>query len=194
MRVLLVHAHPVPESFSASLRQAVAAGLARAGHSVDVLDLHAEDFRAHLTAEERRRYHDVPGNLSGLEDHVARLRAAEALVLVYPTWWYGLPALLKGWLDRVWLPGVAFGLTDGPIKGELHNIRRIGVVTTFGSPWWFMRFYVGHPGRKLILRGLKFLCAPGCRTTWLELDRMDARTPAELARYRDRVEEAFARW
>jgi putative NADPH-quinone reductase len=194
MRVLLVHAHPVPESFSASLREAALGALRRGGHDVDLLDLYAEDFRPALSTDERRRYHDTAANLQGIADHVARLKAAEALVLVYPTWWYGLPAILKGWLDRVWVPGATFTLTDGPIRGELPNIRRIGVVTTYGAPWWFMWFWVGHPGRKLILRGLKLLCAKGCATTWLELDRMDQQTPAALKRYRDRVEAAFARW
>lgn len=195
MRVLLVHSHPVPESFSAALRQAVEAGLARAGHQVDLLDLHAEGFDPVLSAEARRRYHDVPQNLRGIEDHVARLRAAEAIVFVYPTWWYGLPAMLKGWLDRVWVPGATFTLQEkGPIVGELRNITRIGVVTTTGAPWWFTRFYLGHPGKKLIARGLKIICAKGCRVTWHELDRMDGRTRPELEKFRARVEAAFAAW
>jgi putative NADPH-quinone reductase len=194
VRVLLVHCHPVPESFSHALRVAVQAGLSRAGHAVDLLDLYAEEFRPALSEAERRRYHDVPANLAGIEDHVARLRAADALVFVYPTWWYGLPAILKGWLDRVWVPGATFTLTNGPIVGELTNIRRIAGVTTFGSPWWFMRFFMSHPGKRLITRGLRVLCAKGCRVTWLEIDRMDSRTRADLAAYRDRVEAAFAAW
>jgi putative NADPH-quinone reductase len=195
MRVLLVHCHPVPESFSHALRAAVQAGLARAGHHVDLLDLYAEGFAPALSTEERRRYHDLAANLAGIEDHLARLKAADALVFVYPTWWYGLPAMLKGWLDRVWVPGATFSLPErGPIVGELKTITRIGAVTTFGAPWWFMRFYLGHPGRKLIARGLKILCAKGCRVTWLEIDRMDRRTRADLAAFRDRVEAAFAGW
>jgi putative NADPH-quinone reductase len=194
MRVLLVHCHPVPESFSHALREAVQAGLTRAGHQVDLLDLYVEDFRPALSEAERRQYHDVPANLAGIEDHVARLKAADALVFVYPTWWYGLPAILKGWLDRVWVPGATFTLTSGPIIGELQNIRRIAGVTTYGSPWWFMRFFMSHPGKRLITRGLRVLCAKGCQVTWLEIDRMDRRTRAELAAYRDRVEAAFARW
>jgi putative NADPH-quinone reductase len=194
VRVLLVHCHPVPDSFSHALRAAVQAGLARAGHEVDLLDLYAEDFRPVLSEEERRRYHDVGPNLAGIEEHVARLKAAEALVFVYPTWWYGLPAILKGWLDRVWVPGATFTLTNGPIIGELQNIRRIAGVTTYGSPWWFMRFFMSHPGKRLITRGLRVLCARGCRVTWLEIDRMDRRTPPELAAYRDKVEATFARW
>jgi putative NADPH-quinone reductase len=195
VRVLLVHSHPVPESFSHALCAAVRAGLERAGHEVDLLDLYAEGFTPALGTDERRRYHDPAANQAGIETHLARLKAAEALVFVYPTWWYGLPAMLKGWLDRVWVPGATFTLPErGPIEGQLKSIRRIGTVTTFGAPWWFMRFYLGHPGRKLITRGLRGLCARGCAVTWLEIDRMDSRTRPDLAAFRDRVEAAFARW
>jgi putative NADPH-quinone reductase len=195
VRVLLVHCHPVPESFSHALRDAVLAGLERRGHAVDLLDLYAEGFQPALSEQERRRYNDPPANLAGIEDHVARLKAAEALVFVHPTWWYGLPAMLKGWLDRVWVPGATFSMpARGPIRGEMGNIRRIGVVTTYGAPWWYMRFWMGHPGKKLLARGIRALCARDCRVTWLEIDRMDSRTRPELAKFRDRVQAAFARW
>ncbi|WP_426957901.1 NAD(P)H-dependent oxidoreductase [Muricoccus radiodurans] len=193
MRVLLVHCHPRPDSLSAALASAVRAALEGAGHEVDWRDLYAEGFDPVLGAEERGRYHDVPGNLLGLEDHAASLRAAEALVLVYPTWWYGLPAMLKGWLDRVWAPGVAFHLGAGAIEPGLKNIRRLAVVTTYGSPWWLL-LYFGRPDRKLIGRGLRRLCAPGCRLDWHALTRMDGRSPAECAAFLRRVEHAFARW
>ena len=63
---------------------------------------------------------------------------AEAILFVYPTWWYGLPAMLKGWLDRVWATDVAFKLPagSGRIVSLMTHIRRVGVVTTCGAPWW----------------------------------------------------------
>ncbi|MEQ8966551.1 MAG: NAD(P)H-dependent oxidoreductase [Azospirillaceae bacterium] len=196
MHVLLVHAHPVPESYNAALRDAVRAALEAAGHSVDLLDLYAEGFVPVLSAEERRIYHDVDDNLRPVAREVERLRAAEALVLVYPTWWYGMPAILKGWFDRVWLPGVAFTLPEGggPIRPALTGIRKIGVVTSSGSPRWFLRGYMGDPGRRVILRGLKPLCAPRARSLWLCHYSMDASTPESRARFLGRVDRAFRRF
>ena len=116
MRILIVYAHPRADSLAAALRDATKSALEARGHEVELRDLYAEGFQPAMSAEERGRHHDVPRNLDGIEDHVASLQRAEALVLVHPTWWYGMPAMLKGWFDRIWVPGVAFRLGDGPIE------------------------------------------------------------------------------
>lgn len=193
MKVLVVYCHPREESFSAALRDAVLAGLAKAGHEAELLDLYAEGFAPALSAEERERYHTEGGNLDGIGQHVARLRAAEALVLVYPTWWYGMPAMLKGWFDRVWVPGVAFRLGPGAIEPLLTSIRRLAVVTTYGSPRWLL-WVIGHPDRKLLGRGLRRLCAKGCTLEWLSQTRMDHVPRSALEAFRASVEAHFSRW
>ena len=130
MRVLVIHCHPRSDSFGAAVRDAAVAGLTASGHAVELRDLYAEGFYPVLSSHQRGVYFDATESVRGLEDHVAALRRAEGLVLVYPTWWFGPPAMLKGWLDRVWLPGVAFQL-GGPkvMVPLLTDIRRIGVVT-----------------------------------------------------------------
>ena len=193
MRVLLIHCHPRPDSLSRALRDAAQAALAAAGHEVELRDLYAEGFVPVMSAAERGLYHDIPDNLAGIEDHVASLRRAEALELVYPTWRYGMPAMLKGWFDRVWAPGVAFALGAGAITPLLTNIRRITVVTSYGSPSWLL-WYIGRIDRKLIGRGIARLCARRCRVEWLSLTRMDHRTPPECAAFVARVRAHFARW
>ena len=78
---------------------------------------------------------DAGGDDPVLSTHIALLQAAEALVFVYPTWWGGPPAMVKGWLDRVWVEGVAFRRVGGSNRprARLTNIRRLVVVTTHGS-------------------------------------------------------------
>jgi NAD(P)H dehydrogenase (quinone) len=194
VNVLLVYCHPRADSFCAALRDAALAGLQAAGHMVEIRDLYAEGFAAALTAEERARYYDESANRRGIEDHVASLRWAEALLLVYPTWWYAMPAMLKGWLDRVWVPGVAFRLGGpGAIGPLLQNIRCIGVVTTYGSPRWLL-WLIGWPDRRLIGRGLRRSCARGCRLDWVALMRMDTSTQHKRERFLATVRERFARW
>jgi putative NADPH-quinone reductase len=193
MRVLLIHCHPRADSYSAALRDAAAGALTAAGHAVEIRDLYAEGFSPALSAEERAAYHTEGDNERGIEDHVAALRRAEALLLVYPTWWYGMPAMLKGWFDRVWSPGVAFRLGSGAIEPLLTNIRRIGVVTTYGSPSWLL-WYIGWPDRKLIGRGIRRLCAKGCGLDWVSLNAMDRRKPAELSGFLEKVRAHFSRW
>jgi NAD(P)H dehydrogenase (quinone) len=192
MRMLMIHAHPRADSFSAALRDTAKAALESAGHAVDLRDLYAEGFQPAMSAEERGRHHDVPRNLEGIEDHVAALQRAEALVLVYPTWWYGMPAMLKGWFDRIWVPGVAFNLGEGAIEPLLTNIRRIVVVTTYGSPTWLL-WYVGRIDRKLMARGIRRLCAKDCRVEWITLTRMDHRTRDECAAFLAKVRKTLGR-
>src|ERR1700675_692858 len=124
MRVLVIYAHPLGDSFDAALHQAVLAALRRGGHEVDDCDLYAEGFDPVLSAAERRAYNTPNPDLGGVATHVARLRAAEALAVCFPTWWSGMPAILKGWFDRVWAQGVAFHLPEGggAIRPGLANI------------------------------------------------------------------------
>jgi putative NADPH-quinone reductase len=194
MRVLIVHCHPDPDSYNASLCRTVAETLNAQGHTLRLIDLYAEGFQPVLTRESWRAYEDATRNIDGVEPHVDALRWAEGLIFVYPTWWYGLPAMLKGWLDRVWTPGVAFTLPkNGPIAPSLTHIRRLGVVTTCGASWWLTQI-VGAPGRNLLLRGCRFLMAPRCRRVYLAHYGMDASTPQSREKFRARVQRAMARF
>jgi NAD(P)H dehydrogenase (quinone) len=195
VRILVIYAHPLADSFAAALHRLVVETLQRGGHEVDDCDLYAEGFDPVLTAAERRAYNTPAPDLSGVADHVARLKRAETLVLCYPTWWYGLPAILKGYFDRVWAKDVAFTLPEGggAIRPALTNITRIAVVTTYGAPWWLIRLVLRDPARAVVLGGLGRLCGRGPRQ-WLALYNIDAATPARRGKFLARVERTFARF
>ena len=133
MKVLVLHAHPVETSYNAALHRLILDRLAARGHEIDDCDLYAEDFDPRLTREERLNYHEVGPNLAPVSSYVDRVRAAEALVLSYPVWNFGYPAILKGFFDRVFLPGVSFEMVDGRPRTCLHNIRKVATVTTYGG-------------------------------------------------------------
>ncbi|MEL7115534.1 MAG: NAD(P)H-dependent oxidoreductase [Pseudomonadota bacterium] len=144
-RALVLFAHPCPESFSAALHKCVTETLATQDWDVDDCDLNAEGFSPVLTEAERRAYHDEPDNIGPVSGYVERLRTADALVMVFPVWNFGYPAILKGFLDRVFLPGVSFKLVDGKVKPNLTHIKRLAAVTTYGGTR--MRAHDGaHPG------------------------------------------------
>ena len=194
MRVLLIYCHPRSDSFCAALRETAAEALRCAGHEVEVRDLYAESFSPVLTAEERGRYYDQDADRHDVANHIAALRHAEALVFVYPTWWFGLPAMLKGWIDRVWLPGVAFRLGGpGVLQPLLTNIRRITIVTTYGSPRWRL-WLVGWPDWRLFKHGIRTQCTRRCRFEWLALTSMDSCTSQERQRFVARVRSRLAAW
>lgn len=193
MRVLVVYCHPNPESFVAAARDRALAGLASAGHDVRLTDLYADGFDPAMSAEERRT-HKVPGVGPELEQYVDDLAWAETLVLVYPTWWGGQPAMLKGWIDRVWVAGVAWSLSDGDRvpKPRLRGIRRIVVVTTHGSPKW-INAVQGESGKRVAIRSIRAMCARRVRTTWCALYGLDTRPEADRVAFLDRVERVLAR-
>lgn len=106
------------------------------GHGVTTEDLYAVKFEPALTAAERESYYGDSYESSNVTEQANRLKEAEALILLFPTWWFGFPAMLKGWFDRVWGPGIAFDHASdyGPIMPRLENLRKVLVVTSLGSP------------------------------------------------------------
>ncbi len=195
MKLLLVYCHPDPQSFGAALRRTAAEALRNAGHELREIDLYGEGFDPVFSQAEKATYlSDTQRNIDGVAAHVEALRWADGWVVVYPTWFYGAPAMLKGWLDRVWLPGVTFRIApakERTIGGELRNIRLFVGITTSGSPWWWLKV-IGDPGRSLFMKGLRPLYAKGVRMRWLQLYNMNHVTQPEreafLARVRRELE------
>ena len=197
MRVLVIYCHPDETSFASSLHLTVLESLQEAGHTVIDLDLYGENFRPVMTREERTEYDaDTLRYQKSVEKYAEQLAVAEAIVAVYPTWWYGLPAMLKGYFDRVWAPGIAFDIgPDGQFMTDrLAHIKKLGVVTTYGSPWWLIRLYMGDPERKLWGRAIRKLCGKGCTLDWHVHYNMDQATSARLERFRTGVKRMLSRW
>ncbi|WP_299405458.1 NAD(P)H-dependent oxidoreductase [uncultured Roseobacter sp.] len=158
-RALVLFAHPCEESFSAALHTCVTQSLSACGWEVDDCDLNAEGFSPVLTAAERRGYHDETSNKEPVASYVERLRAADALVMVFPVWNFGYPAILKGFLDRVFLPGVSFKLEAGKVVPNLRNIRKLAAVTTYGGTR-MRAVMAGDPPRRSVKRAVWHVCRP----------------------------------
>ncbi|RWN00474.1 MAG: flavodoxin family protein [Mesorhizobium sp.] len=166
MNVLVLYAHPVETSFNAGLHRTIVERLGAAGHTIDDCDLYAEDFDPRMTRAERLGYHDQRGPNEAVAGYIARLQKAEALVLSFPVWNYGYPAILKGFFDRVFLPGVSFKLVDGKVRPTLHNIRKLAAITTYGGSR-FRAMLMGDPPRKMVKRTLRATIKPGASVSYL---------------------------
>ncbi|MFQ3786348.1 NAD(P)H-dependent oxidoreductase [Halomonas sp. A29] len=195
MHCLVVKAHPLSESLCSSLTSHIVGLLERAGHTVEVEDLYARGFAPALTVEERHSYFDhYAGQQASAE--IERLLSAEAVVLVFPTWWFGFPAILKGWFDRVWAPGVAYDHADdyGPITPRLNRLRHMLVVTSLGSPWWVDRLVLWQPVKRVLKTAIVRTCAPACHLKMLSLYKSERLSPAQVDRFMTRIERAIERW
>ncbi|MBI5112818.1 MAG: NAD(P)H-dependent oxidoreductase [Rhodovulum sp.] len=187
MRVLVIYAHPVETSFNAAVHARAVAALREADHTVDDCDLYAEGFDPVLSRSERIDYHDTAVNRRPVQAHVDRLLAAEALVLVFPVWCFGLPAILKGWFDRVLMPGVAFDISDSAnVRPALTHLRRIAAVTTYGRPRW-TALLMGDPPRKVITRYLRVLTGGRAKITYTAHYHMNVSTDATRTAHLEKV-------
>jgi NAD(P)H dehydrogenase (quinone) len=199
MRALVVYCHPRPDSFNGAVRDLVIAKLQAAGAEIRQHDLYAEGFQPILTGQEWSGYLQCPENCGPVQRQVTDLRWCDTLIFVYPTWWYGLPAMLKGWLDRVFLPDVAFLMPDrhnATIRPGLRHITRLGVFTTCGASRWLTAL-VGAPGKRTLMRGVGFICAPRRKTAFAAHYLMDSSThdsrQAHLRKVAERMDRLIGR-
>jgi len=192
-RALVVYCHPDDGSFVRAVRDRVTTALRSQGAEVRVDDLYAYGFDPAFTGTDHRR-HLEPGADPSLQRYVDDLLWCDTLVFVYPTWWSGQPAMLKGWIDRVWVNGVAWDLPPGSdrIERRLTNVRRLVAVTTHGSSKW-VNAIEGEAGKRVVLRQLRLDCPPLARSTWLALYCVDQSDRARRQAFLDRVGRTMAR-
>jgi putative NADPH-quinone reductase len=200
MRVMVLHAHPLETSYNRALCNAVIDTLKAKGHQPDLVDLYAENFDPVLSRADRLKYHDVPDNITpDLKPYVDRLMAAEAIVVVHPVWNYGFPAILKGYFDKVFLPGVSFVLEggDGPDKGKLvpnlKHIKKVAFVTSYGGDR-FRTFIMGDPPRRMAKRWGWVTFGGWLPPTYLALYDMNNVTPDQLKGFIEKVKRVLGRW
>ena len=193
MLIQVVHSHPLTDSYNHALFRIIVDQLQNR-HQVVATDLYRERFSPVMTEAERRSYYQPAYAEDEVAHLVGQLRQADGIIFCFPHWWFSMPAMLKGYFDRVWAPGTAFAhdLNGGRIKPLLTSIRLFGVVTTYGSPWWLTRIVMQDPGRKVLFRALKPMCGPGVRSFYLAHYDMDRSTPASRQAFAERVRRKIA--
>ena len=193
MNCLVVIAHPLENSLCKHLASETIEHLKLQGYNLTIKDLYAESFNPVLTPSERASYYQAPFDSQALKDDIEQLKSAESLVLIFPTWWFGFPAILKGWFDRVWAPGHAYDHASdfGPIKQGLDNLKEMKVVTTLGSPWWVDAFVLRRPVRKVLKLALLGACASNCKFKMLSLYESEKLTKEKVDKFIRKIELKF---
>lgn len=193
MRVLLLHSHPVEESYGGALHRQARAALETAGHTVDDCDLYAEGFDPVMSRHDRLVYHDFPQNTDLVKSYCDRLLAAQALVIVTPVWNFGFPAMLKGYFDRVWVPGISFDIVDGKVTSKLRHIQKLGAVLTYGATP-FRAFAAGNPPKKIVKRVIRAQVNPLSPVTFLAHYDMNNSTDETRAKFLEKVRTTMERF
>ena len=156
-------AHPGQESFNRAIFDTAVAALRAGGHEVVALDLYADE-----------------------------VRSAQALVFVYPTWWSSVPAILKGWLEKVMVPGVSFVFDEHHrVRRGLTNVTRIVGISTYAAPRSTVRL-INDNGRRTVVRALRLCTGMRTRAKWLALYKLPSTSDHDRAAFLRRVERTMA--
>jgi putative NADPH-quinone reductase len=195
MQFQVVHCHPLADSYSHALAAAIVGALQERGHGVTATDLYYEGFDPAMSAAERQSYYLPAYDGAAVVRYTELLRRVDGVIFCFPHWWFSMPAVLKGYFDRVWAPGIAFthDLAGARLIPLLRNIKIFGVVTSYGSPWLVTRLLAGDPGRKVLMRALKPMCGAGVRSFYLAHYNMDRSTLASRQAFIGRVRSVVAK-
>lgn len=152
MNVLIVHAHPEPKSFTTAMKDAAVAELTALGHGVEVSDLYAmrfdpiakaDDFSARrnsaylVYALEQRHAHETESLAADIRAEIDKLMRTDLIILSFPMFWFSVPAILKGWIDRVLISGLCYGGKRFYDRGGLRGKRMLAAFTLGGSEHMF---------------------------------------------------------
>jgi NAD(P)H dehydrogenase (quinone) len=195
MRTAIVFNHPYEHSFCAAILQSVVRGLHNAGHETDVLHLDNEQFDPVMrTADLKAFTLGEPVDPQVLE-YRERLAAADHLIFIFPVWWELMPAMTKGFIDKVIFPGVAYdydntGRFPRMIK-RFHQLKGITLITTMNTPSFFYRLFFGNAIKKALFTGTFWKMGYKNRK-WINLSMVKFVSPEKRARWLAQLEQRFS--
>lgn len=153
-KILIINGHPYKDSIASALQKAYVEGAESVGHTVYQLYLRELNFRYDLP----QGYRQLPEP----EEHIKRvwemINEADHLVFIYPNWWATYPAMLKGFIDRVFIPGFAFKYVNGGRRKKLLTGKSARIIVTMDDPAWYYQLILGSPGSKALKKAVLRFC------------------------------------
>jgi len=156
MKVLIVFNHPYEGSYCNAILSSVTKGLQQVNHEVDVINLDKEGFNPVMNSSDLKAFRDKQPMDPKVLEYKNRLEQADRLVFIFPIWWELMPAMMKGFIDKVIFPGVAYDYVNGSntrMKPLLTNIKGVTVITTMNTPRILYRIIFGNTIQKALMRG-----------------------------------------
>lgn len=190
MNCLIVNAHPLENSLCNKFSTRIHDQLVRMGYDVWVQDLYKNKFDPVLSVQERQTYYQLPYDNSGVKKQQEDLLNTDILILVFPTWWFGFPAIMKGWFDRVWSPGTAYDHASdyGPIQPRLNRLKKVFAVTTLGAPWWVDYLVLRRPVKRILNMALLKACAKNSHLKFISFYKCEQVNPDRLKKFLLKIE------
>ncbi|WP_316748404.1 NAD(P)H-dependent oxidoreductase [Pedobacter gandavensis] len=154
-RILIINGHPNPDSFNHALAAAYLSGAIKTGAQISQINIAALQFNPNLTYGYTKRMELEPDLL----DSLAKIKAADHLVWIHPVWWGGMPAIMKGFIDRLFLPGLTYQYRENSILWDkLLKGKTARIITTMDQPAWYYRFIYGNPSIRQLKKSTLEFC------------------------------------
>lgn len=148
-KILVINGHPVAGSLGEALADTYTKGALSGGYLVETINVRELEFNPNLMFGYSRRMQMEPD----LENAIVKVLEADHLVWIFPIWWHGLPALLKGFIDRIFLPGIAYSSGKGKLPQKLLKGKTSRIIVTCDTPKWYNILILKNPTLNQLKRG-----------------------------------------
>ena len=195
MKTLIVYNHPHEGSFCSAIKEAVENGLRNGGHEYRIIHLDQDGFDPVMREKDLKAF-VMAGRIGeeGLEGidpiilkYMKKLQWAEHIVMIFPIWWMTMPAMMKGFIDKVIFPGIVYKMEDGEMISMLSKLRQVTVITTMNTPQDIYKEVFGNSIEGSLIKGtfnkigihdirwisLNMVKQSGDEKRWLWLDEIE---------------------
>jgi NAD(P)H dehydrogenase (quinone) len=195
MKIVIIFNHPYEGSYCNAILNSVTRGLQQANHEIDIINLDKEGFNPVMSSLDLKAFRDKkPVDLKVIE-YKDRLEKADQVIFIFPIWWELMPALMKGFIDKVIFPGVAYDYVNGSntrMKPLLTNIKRVTVITTMNTPGILYRVIFGNAIQKALMRGTFWKLGYKNRK-WISYNMVKSVSIGKRKLWLDNIEKRFAK-
>ncbi|OCB77381.1 NAD(P)H-dependent oxidoreductase [Flavobacterium crassostreae] len=195
MNIVILFNHPYDGSFCNAILESVQKGLIKGGHSIDLIHLDKEKFNPVMSAQDLKAFRDKKPVDPQVLSYQDRLKKADQLIFIFPIWWELMPALMKGFIDRVIFPGLAYDYTNQSntlMKPLLTNIKAVTVITTMNTPGFIYRLVFGNAIQKALMRGTFWKLGYKNRK-WISFNKVKSVSQNTREKWLQNLETKFAK-
>jgi putative NADPH-quinone reductase len=192
MKVVIVFNHPYEKSYCNAILKAVISGLRKSNYEVDIIHLDKENFNPVMTADDLKGFVNKSPIDPKVIEYKKRLEGASHLIFIFPIWWELMPAMTKGFIDKVIFPGVAYDYKpNGFMKKKFTNMQSITLITTMNTHSFFYRLIFGNAIKKAFFTGTFWKMGYKNRK-WISLNMVKMVSEQKRKKWLVKIEQRFA--
>lgn len=187
MKKCIIIAHPWKGSFNHAIKDRLIKKINEKGYTVRVIDLYEDNFSPAISLNELKNYKEGQALDANVIRYQNILKEVDDLILIFPIWWYSMPAMIKGFVDKVMLKKFAYIESKTGLVGQLINIKKVTIITTSQAPTWYIKFIKGNFIDKILRRGI-FKDLGIKKSSWINFPNIKTSTKINRANFLERLD------